>query len=60
MLGFLGLTTDVTGFEFDKGVLLASLIFAVIAQLCVDADTTEDGEAKNLIKQKSKTKEGNS
>jgi len=50
MLGFLGLTADVTGFEFDRGVLLASLLFAVIIQLCKDAEQTENG--KDLTKQR--------
>lgn len=52
MLGFLGLTADVTGFELDRGVLLSSLLFAVCIQLFVDAEPTKDGKGKELTKQK--------
>mgnify|MGYP003573153017 CR=1 FL=1 len=52
MLGFLGLTADVTGFELDTGVLLGSLLFAVIIQLLKDAEKTEDGKGKELTNQK--------
>jgi hypothetical protein len=50
MLGFLGLTADVTGFELDHGVLIGSLLFAVIVQLLKDAEPTENG--KDLTNQK--------
>lgn len=43
MLGFLGLTADVTGFELDRGVLLSSLFLAVCLQLLIDAEETPDG-----------------
>jgi len=52
MLGFLGLTADVTGFELDRGVLLASLLFAVCIQLLKDAELTEDGKGRDLTRQK--------
>lgn len=56
MLGFLGLTADVTGFELDRGVLLASLLFAVCVQLLKDAEPTKDGKGKELTNQKQFTK----
>jgi len=52
MLGFLGLTADVTGFELDRGILLISLMFATCAQLLKDAEPTEDGKGKELLNQK--------
>lgn len=52
MLGFLGLTADVTGFEFDREILLMSLLFAVVAQCCKDAGPTPDGKGRDLLKQK--------
>jgi hypothetical protein len=52
MLGFLGLTADVTGFELDRGVLIGSLFFAVCIQLLKDAEATDDGKAIDLTRQK--------
>jgi hypothetical protein len=52
MLGFLGLTADVTGFELDRGILLVSLLFAVCVQLLKDAEPIENGEGKELTNQK--------
>jgi hypothetical protein len=51
MLGFLGLTADVTGFELDRGVLFGTLLFAVIVQLFKDAELNENGE-RDLSRQK--------
>lgn len=51
MLGFLGLTADVTGFELDNGVLISSLLFAVVIQLLKDAEPTKDG-GKDLTNQR--------
>lgn len=50
MLGFLGLTADVTGFELDPPILALSLFLAVILQLIKDAEQSERG--KDLLKQK--------
>lgn len=52
MLGFFGLTADVTGFEFDRGVLVVSLFFAVCIQLLRDAESTDDDKGKQLTDQK--------
>ena len=52
MLGFLGLTADVTGFELDNGVLISSLLFAVVIQLLKDAEPTKDGKGKDLTNQR--------
>lgn len=52
MLGFLGLTADVTGFELDRDVLLISLLFGVCIQLLKDAEPTPNGERKELTNQK--------
>jgi hypothetical protein len=52
MLGFLGLTADVTGFELDRGVLLASLLFAVCVQLLKDAEPNENENGRELLNQK--------
>jgi len=50
MLGFLGLTADVTGFELDREVLLGSLFFAVILQLL--KDSKPNGKSRDLLSQR--------
>lgn len=42
MLGFLGSTNDVTGFEFDRNVLLASVVFAVCVQILNNIEPCKD------------------
>jgi len=48
MLGFLGLTADVTGFELDRAVLLSSLLFAVCFQLLKNAESTANKKRKEF------------
>lgn len=52
MLGFLGLTADVTGFEFDHGVLMFSLLCGIVAQIFIDAEPNNDNTGKDLLKQR--------
>lgn len=52
MLGFLGLTSDVHRFEFDKDVVFSSFIFAIVIQLLKDAELTSSENGKDLTRQK--------
>lgn len=52
MLGFLGLTADVTGFELDRGVLFTSLFFAVCVQFLKDSVPADDEKAKEWSRQR--------
>lgn len=51
-MGFLGLTADVTGFELDSDVLLASLFLGICVQLLKDAAPTDDKRGKDITKQR--------
>lgn len=52
MLGFLGLTADILGFEFDKATIIISLTIGVVVQLLRDAEPTPDGKARDISKQR--------
>lgn len=53
MLGFLGMTADVTGFELDQIPILIGLAIAMIIQVISDSEVTEtvttDSEGKKVI-----------
>lgn len=54
VLGFLGLSSDVTGFEFDSSTLLIGLSISVVLQLlknCAEKESLQEQE-----KQKSEFK----
>lgn len=53
ILGFLGLTADVTGFELDSQILLVSIVFASFMQLVANSADKEREERESL-KRKSK------
>lgn len=53
MLGFLGMTADVTGFELGQIPILIGLSIAVIIQVICDSEVTEtvttDSDGKKII-----------
>lgn len=50
MLGFYGLTADVTGFELDRNVIFISLLVAIFLQFVKNAKEEEEENNKSTSK----------
>jgi hypothetical protein len=50
VLGFLGLTSDVTGFELDLSILAVGLAVSIVIQLLKDNAEQSDSSSKEEIK----------
>jgi hypothetical protein len=49
VLGFLGLTSDVTGFELDPSILAVGLAVSIVIQLLKDNAEQSDSSSKEEI-----------
>lgn len=49
MLGFLGITSDVTGFQYDTGIVVVAFAFATVFQLL--KNNAEEQKKLNISKE---------
>jgi hypothetical protein len=53
MMGFLGVTADITGFELEPSILVFSMLFGCILQILKDtADEDNDKQKKKISESK--------
>lgn len=52
MMGFLGITADITGFELEPAILIFSMLMGCVLQILKDTADEDEKERKSKLESK--------